>query len=76
MFMHKRTWKEFGKRMDEYKSFTECWPGEHTGRYVKRQLSKVRRRCNREFIEEELFDIPPHLRGLDGIEREANWKTW
>jgi hypothetical protein len=74
--MNRRTWKEFGTRINEYKSFTECWPGPGAARFTKRRLGKIRRRAAREFILEELFNIRPHLRGLDRAEREANWKTW
>jgi len=52
-------------RREPYR-WTNRWPGEHVGRYVKRRLSKARRRAWKD----------AHERGLVGAEREANWKTW
>ena len=49
-----------------YISFSQIWPGRGVGRYVKRRLSKARRRAWKD----------PHQRGVVGVEREANWKTW
>ena len=61
--MHKKTWKEFGKRVNPYATWYGMW--RHGGRFWKRKLSKARRRWNDE-----------HKRGLLGIERECNWKGW
>jgi hypothetical protein len=72
---HKMTWKEFGKRMREYKSFTECWPG--SGKFTKRKLHKARRQFDREEIQFSLeLQDRVHTRGLLGWEGETNWKGW
>lgn len=63
---HRRTWKEFGKRIDEHCSWTGRWPSRGEGRYWKRCLSKARRRAWKD----------AHKRGLLRYERECNWKTW
>jgi hypothetical protein len=73
---HKRTWKEFGKRVDPHKSFTEQWQGVGNGRFWKGLLAKVRRRAAKEEIRAELEETRPHLRNLDGVEGEVNWKGW
>ena len=63
---HRRTWKEFGKRIDPHVTFTGRWGSRGEGRYWKRGLSKARRRAWRD----------PHQRGLLHYERECNWKNW
>ena len=64
---HRRTWKEFGKRIQIVNGYPCCrWNSRGQGRYWKRRLSKARRKAWRD----------SHRRGLVGIERECNWKNW
>lgn len=63
---HRKTWKEFGKRISSHASFTDRWSGRGIGRFWKRQLSKARRRAWKD----------PHKRGLMNYEHECNWKSW
>ncbi len=62
---HRRAWKELGKRISPYASWTGRW-NRGEGRYWKRKLSKARRRSWKD----------PHNRGLLNVERECNWKNW
>lgn len=61
---HRRTWKEFGKRVSVHAGFCGRW-NEGCGRYWKRGLSKARRRAWRD----------SHQRGLLHYETECNWKN-
>ena len=62
---HRCTWREFGKRIDPYASFTQRWGSVGEGRYWKRKLSKARRKWT-----------DTHQRGLKHIETICNWKNW
>ena len=56
-------WYSKGRWLPWYISFSQVWS--KSGRYNKRQLSKIRRRW---------WDT--HQRGLAGCESECNWKGW
>jgi hypothetical protein len=59
-------WKNNGRWLPWWISFSQTWGGRGQGRYWKRLLSKIRRRAWRD----------PHRRGLAGIESRVNWKDW
>lgn len=62
--------------LPDHVRFTQTWgnkPG--LGRYWKRLLSKGRRRFAKRLCREGERAYG-HMRGLPGIEREVNWKTW
>jgi len=68
---HRRTWKEFGKRIQtEDESVSSRWGSRGEGRFWKRQLSKVRRRAWKEELEGR------NPRALSHWERICNWKNW
>ena len=75
--------------MDRHAPYPAWWPTEQarrtnlnggvwtscgTGRIVKRQLSKARRRAAEELIIVELYGGRLHERGLATIEGEVNWR--
>lgn len=62
---HRRTWKEFGKRISKHARWTGRWT-RGSGRFWKRCLSKARRRALKD----------PHQRGLVNYEGNVNWKNW
>ena len=55
-------------RIEKYPflNFTSLWAGSKISRYMKRRLSKARRRSWKD----------PRGRGLAGVESECNWKGW
>ncbi len=64
---HRRTWKEFGKRIQVVNgSVCGRWGSRGEGRYWKRQLSKARRKAWK--IGNERSRVK--------YERICNWKNW
>ena len=59
-------WKPY----PDWLSFTQVWPGRGEGRYMKRRLSKARRKYAKQMIK--------HGRGKEPVtlESEVNWKGW
>ena len=49
-----------------YLKFTKVWCSPGVAKYMKRRLSKVRRRAWRD----------PHKRGIASVESECNWRGW
>ena len=64
---YRQTWKKFGKKIDPNAHWLDQWPSIKMGRYMKRKLSKARRRA---------WKNPDHERGLASLEGEVNWKGW
>lgn len=73
-YNHRRTWKEFGKRIDPH---AHRWPGKKQGKYWKGQLAKARRQLDKSIIAYEMGWIDrPRYRSFLGVSGECNWKTW
>ena len=51
----------------EWVNFSCKWGHAHTGRWLKRRLSKLRRKY---------WKDERHQRGLPGAEQECNYKNW
>jgi len=70
--MKKKAWKHNGRELPWYVSFCATWPSRHLGRWMKRRLSKARRRA----AKAELNGYKNPERGLASVESETNWKLW
>lgn len=52
------------------------WIKPHAGRYIKRRLSKARRRAARRLCRYGENDLAKVERGLRAAESECDWKGW
>lgn len=69
-------WREWEKAQDDrwWITITETWSGRHghsSGKWLKRRLSKARRREIKEWLHGA-----KHPRTAVNIESECNWKAW
>lgn len=58
------------------RSMSSMWIKPHAGRYIKRRLSKARRRAARRLCRYGENDLAKVERGLRAAESECDWKGW